>query len=270
MSATANDINPEDALSYLRWLGEMGSDESVAEEAADWLARSVAAKLIPAVQQAVPMRSRPIAAADVTPAPRAIESETLQALLAEFRASDVQGLSKSAQSFCFLDAVPDARVLVIGDRPRTDEETEGKVFAGKSETLLRAMLKSIGLSYPGDGAGEQVSVANLVPWRPPGNRTPTEIEANMCAPFLRRAIELLQPRLVLALGALPGKTLAQGGASVALQRDRWLSVNAGDSDVPMRVTFHPVELLAFPERKRQAWQDLLEVRKKLTLLGGAR
>jgi uracil-DNA glycosylase len=261
MDSTGNDVSARDAALILEWLVAAGADEIMLDAPVDRFHEQVDTLR----RRSDPPRPvAPFTPSPTAPVPTSGElAETVAAcadphsLAALFRATDIHGLGKSAQSFCFLEAAPDTRVLVLGDRPRTDEETEGKVFAGKTAELLRNMLKAIGLGFP-DGELEKVSLANLVPWRPPGNRTPTELELGLCHPFAVRLIELLRPQLVLALGTLPGKVLA-GGASVAQQRGKWLSV----AGTPMRVTFHPAELLQYPERKRMAWEDLLEVKKKL-------
>ncbi len=246
----------------LDWLMAAGADEVMVDQPVNRYNEVQAAKLARVVQQPKPVVKVPSPTAPLPStselASSAADCASIEQLAALFRATDIHGLAKSAQSFCFIEHVPGARLLVLGDRPRTDEENEGRVFAGKTEILLRNMLKAIDLFFPGD-PGEQVTLANLVPWRPPGNRTPSDIELNLCQPFVLRAIELMQPKLVLALGSLPGKVLANGGNSVAQQRGKWLSIGG----VPLRATFHPAELLSYPERKRQAWEDLIEVRKQL-------
>jgi uracil-DNA glycosylase len=253
MDSTPNDMTPQEAARLLVWLVESGADEIVLDLPVNRFAEAVPAKAQPkpAIAPAVPARApqTPIAQ---DAAERAAQCTSIEELAAAFSGFDVPGLSASAQRFNFLQAVPGARVLVIGDRPRTEEEQEGGVFAGKTALLLANMLKAIGLAPPGQTDPETVALANLVPWRPPGNRNPIDIEVAMCVPFATRAIALLKPQLILCLGALPGKWLAQAGESVAQQRGKWMEINT----VPALSTFHPFELLNYPERKKLAWRDL--------------
>ncbi len=253
------DMTPQEAAGLLVWLVESGADEIMLEQPVDRFAEPPPAVAAPAKIQVrslsipQPVGLKPPSTA---PSQEAVELANACSNLAElaekFRAFEVPGLSASAQQFCFFDVQAGARVLVLGDRPRTEEEQQGGVFAGKTALLLENMMKAIGLSMPGQAWSETVSLANLVPWRPPGNRNPIDIEIALCVPFMLRAIELLQPQFILCLGALPGKFLADAGDSVAQQRGKWHAIKG----VPTLATFHPFELLNYPERKKLAWRDL--------------
>ncbi len=181
-------------------------------------------------------------------------ADSVAELAAAFAAFEGCALRKSAMNFCFLGGNPAARVLVLGDRPRTSEDKEGLVFAGKNAALLEAMLQAIGLSI-----SEDVMLANFAPWRPPGNRPVTEAEAKACLPFVARLLEIVKPAAVLMLGGLPGQWLAGGDQSIAKQRGKWMDI----AGVPMISTFHPDDLMRTQTLKKLAWGDLKMFRDKL-------
>jgi uracil-DNA glycosylase len=155
-------------------------------------------------------------------------------------------LRKSATQLSFFEGPEAAEILLISDRPRNEEDRSGLVFAGKSRVLLENMLAAIQLKI------EDVGLLNLIPWRPPGNRSPTENEINLVVPFAKRALEILKPKFILAFSSVPGQYLAGGDASILRQRGKWQHVNAAQ----MVATLHPDELLKFPLHKKMAWRDL--------------
>jgi uracil-DNA glycosylase len=258
-----NDMTPEDAARALNWLIAMGADEIMADIPQD---RFEASKAKPVVApEAAPVQAAPaLTRANLGDVPTGDDAATvaaacasLDALAAAFDQFTACGLRKSVTHTCFLGGVLDAPILVLGDRPRDDEEREGQVFAGKNAVLLDNMLRAIGLNIG------TVMLGNVIPWRPPGNRTPTEIEIKQCTPFMRRAIALAKPKLILSFGGLGGQALAGAETSVARQRGKWLSIDG----VPAMATFHPEELLTAPARKKLAWRDLLMFRARMIELG---
>ncbi len=275
MQTTPSDMTPAAAARLLLWFAEMGADEVLSAAPINRFEtrfETLASEAKPAIEvkSFTPLPPQSDAAIGVSAedaAQSAASCSSLPELTAAFRAFDINGLTKSAVQFCFLHQDTNARILVLSDRPRTEEEQEGGVFAGKQAVLLKAMLQAIGLCFPGEGPGkndaEVVSLANLVPRRPPGNRNPNDIEINMCVPFLRRALDFLQPELILALGALPAKYLASANDSVAQQRGKWHAVSAANRHIPLLSTFHPFELLNYPERKKLAWRDLQMFRERM-------
>jgi uracil-DNA glycosylase len=250
--------SPQEAASTLDWLIAMGADEIVSDTPLDRFALSaVAAKPLakPQAIQAAPILEKPRASAPTgdnaeTVAAACQSLEELQAAMHQF---DTCGLRKTATHTCFIGGKFNAPVFVLGDRARDEEEREGLVFAGKNAVLLDNMLKAIGLGI------EQVMTGNLVPWRPPGNRQPSDIEIRHCAPFMLRAVALAKPKLILSLGGLGGATLAGGETSIARQRGKWLKLGEAD----LIATFHPDDLLKSPARKKLSWADLIMFRTRM-------
>ena len=148
-----------------------------------------------------------------------------------------------------------AQLLVVGEAPGAEEDRRGEPFVGRAGQLLTAMLRAIDLPR-----GE-VYIANVLKCRPPNNRDPDPIEAETCTPYLQRQIDLLQPKLILAVGRIAGQWLT--GTSLPLGKLRLGSYTYGKGNVPLLVTYHPAYLLRSPGQKRQAWEDLKRVRALL-------
>ncbi len=143
--------------------------------------------------------------------------------------------------------------LIIGEAPGADEDRQGEPFVGRAGQLLNAMLKAIGLCR------EQVYIANILKCRPPGNRDPRPEEAACCSAYLQRQIELIQPKLILALGRIAAQRLLQSNTSLARMRGQVHRLEP--SGTPLMVTYHPAYLLRSPAEKRKAWADLLAARQ---------
>lgn len=270
MTTNPTALTPHDAAKALLWLAEMGADEGFSETPVNRFA-----------ERAAPPTPKPLpAAATSTPAPppkrevqafdAAIETihataraaaslDELKSVLGTF---DAHPLKRSASKLCFTSGAKSARILLLVDRPRSEEDRAGLPLADKHALLAERMLAAIGLRAEDEGAGEQVSLLTFLPWRPPGNRSPTELECRLIMPFAECAIALLQPKLILAFGALPGQWLAQGDESLPRQRGKWLDIGG----IPFLSTFHPETLLKSPAQKRLAWQDLLAFKERLDRL----
>lgn len=249
----------------LEWLLAMGVDEIVGEAACNRFemvppvavktnavaVRKLASKTLPAAAPAV----APPSLKGDGPAVDVAGLQSVNELALAFAAFEGCALRKSAMNFCFVGGNPAAPILILGDRPRTSEDKEGRVFAGKNVALLEAMLKAIGLSISKD-----VLLANFVPWRPPGNRPVTEIEAKACLPFVMQLLAIVKPVAALMLGGLPGQWLAGGDQSIAKQRGKWMEI----AGVPVISTFHPDDLIRTQSLKKLAWGDLKMFRDKVT------
>jgi uracil-DNA glycosylase family 4 len=141
-----------------------------------------------------------------------------------------------------------ADLLIIGEAPGADEDRQGEPFVGRAGQLLNAMLKAIGLER------NQVFIANILKCRPPGNRDPQPDEVSQCEPYLLRQIELLQPKLILAVGRIAAQNLLATNEAVGRLRGR--EHQFGKTAIPLIVTYHPAYLLRSPDQKGKAWQDL--------------
>jgi DNA polymerase len=179
----------------------------------------------------------------------------LETALAAF---DGCGLKETALSLCFADGNPQARVMLIGEAPGAEEDRQGKPFVGASGKLLDRMLATIGLDR------RSVYITNVIYWRPPGNRSPTQAEIAACQPFLERQIALLEPDLIVFVGGIAARALLGVNEGVTKLRGRRFSyVTPDGSSIPAMVMFHPAYLLRQPAQKRLAWRDLLAIRSQL-------
>lgn len=287
------------ALETLAWLSEMGDDTPLAEAPIDRFTESAAARakktsarqkppignsgrqLEPqagagpragaVLQERVarlagagkaPGSSRPQAA---LPDESAVQSarelaaaaESLDALksaMAEFTGCN---LRLTAKNLVFADGNPAARLMLIGEAPGRDEDIQGLPFVGRSGQLLDRMLAAIGLDR------DSVYITNGIPWRPPGNRTPTPAETEICRPFIERHMELIDPAIVVAIGGSSAKMLFRTSDGVLRLRGQWRELAIGEKTVDAMATLHPAYLLRQPAQKKLAWHDLLKIKAKL-------
>jgi uracil-DNA glycosylase len=217
--------------------------------------------------QAAPQRPAS-AAAPVSPetavmaareaAKNATTLDELRALLADF---DGCALRATATQLVFADGNPQSRVMFVGEAPGYDEDIVGRPFVGRSGKLLDRMMAAIGLDRTSS------YIANVVPWRPPGNRTPTPQETAICLPFIRRQIELANPDILVCLGGPAMQTLLGIKDGITRSRGRWFPYDTGQREIRALATFHPAFLLRSPLQKRFAWRDFLALKKALA--GGA-
>ena len=184
---------------------------------------------------------------------------TVDELRRALESFDGCGLKKTATNLVFTDGNPEAPVLFVGEGPGAEEDRQGLPFVGPSGKLLDRMLASIGLDRTG------VLISNTVFWRPPGNRTPTAQETAVCLPFLERLIELVDPKVLVALGGPAAKSLLAQTEGVGRLRGRWFTYSTPGLPRPIDATamFHPAYLLRSPGQKRDTWRDLLDIKKKL-------
>jgi DNA polymerase len=184
-------------------------------------------------------------------------AQTLDELRAILEKFDGCALKATATKTVFADGNPKSRLMLVGEAPGRDEDIEGLPFVGRSGKLLDLMLKAIGLDRT------SVYIANIVPWRPPGNRTPTPQETAICLPFILRQIELADPDILVCLGGPSAQTLLGIKDGITKTRGRWFTFNSGKRDIRAIATFHPAFLLRSPLQKRFAWRDFLAIKKAL-------
>lgn len=180
--------------------------------------------------------------------------EALRALLEKFEGC---ALKSTATRLVFADGNPQARVMFVGEAPGREEDIEGLPFVGRSGKLLDRMISAIGLDRT------SVYIANVIPWRPPGNRTPTPQETQICLPFIQRQIELVNPEVLVTLGNPSTQTLLSTREGIMKTRGRWFDYDTGTRMIRAIATFHPAYLLRSPSYKRMAWQDLRAIAKAL-------
>jgi DNA polymerase len=180
--------------------------------------------------------------------------DELRAILNRFEGC---ALRTTATQLVFADGNPQARVMFVGEAPGRDEDIEGRPFVGRSGKLLDRMMAAIGLDR------STTYIANIVPWRPPGNRTPTPQETAICLPFTQRQIELVDPDVLVCLGNPSTQTLLATKEGITRTRGRWFRYQTGTREIRAMPTFHPAFLLRNPISKRLAWRDFLAIKKAL-------
>jgi len=180
--------------------------------------------------------------------------EALKSLLENF---DGCSLKSTATRLVFADGNPKARIMFVGEAPGREEDIEGLPFVGRSGKLLDRMIAAIGLDR------STAYIANVIPWRPPGNRTPTPLETQICLPFIQRQIELVDPDILVTLGNPSTQTLLGTRDGIMKTRGRWFDYDTGTRAIRAMATFHPAYLLRSPSYKRMAWQDLRAIAKVL-------
>lgn len=259
------------AAEILAWYVAMGVDIAVGDEPVDRFAESKVVKPgAPAAPAMAPSPAPPVATVRPLPTPvpaspsllteppdavvasaREIAgaAPTLEALRAALEAFEGCALKATATRLVFSDGAPDARLMFVGEAPGRDEDIQGVPFVGRSGQLLDRMLAAIGLDRT------RVYIANVVPWRPPGNRTPTPQETATCRPFIARQIELVNPDVLVCLGAPSAQTLLGITEGILKLRGRWTSYDTGHRVIRAMATLHPAYLLRQPVQKRLAWRD---------------
>ena len=187
------------------------------------------------------------------------------------RATDLSELAEKVEQFegcalkltanktVFGDGNEKAKIVFVGEAPGGDEDRVGKPFVGRSGQLLDKMLAAIGIKR------SEVYITNVLMWRPPGNRTPTEAEVAVCLPFLKRKIELINPQIIVALGAPAANALLDAEETISKMRGKWYDygISAGKT-IPLLPTFHPAYLLRNPAQKAKSWFDMLRLAKKIS------
>ncbi|PSJ53719.1 uracil-DNA glycosylase [Mesorhizobium ephedrae] len=283
----------ETLKSLLAFYAEAGVDEPLLDDPADRFAeterekaRRTAAK--PAERPAPPPMAaggeanRPIPQRPPAPAPAAPRPATAavpdgaQAALARELARSAGSLEElrqimlgfdgcnlktTAKNLVFADGNPQADLMLVGEAPGRDEDLEGLPFVGRSGQLLDRILAAIGRDRT------SAYIANVIPWRPPGNRTPTPHETEICRPFIERQVELANPKVLVTLGGPSAKVLLNTTDGILRTRGAWRDhATASGMSIPTMPTLHPAYLLRNPAHKKLAWRDFLEVRARLAAL----
>lgn len=257
------DFDRQALIAALEWQAELGAVDAIGLAPVDRFAASAeerakkAERAMPAVADHAPVAVPEVDAVGEARA-AAAAADSLEALAVAQEAYAHCELKRGARSFVFADGNPKARVMVIGEGPGAEEDSQGKPFVGRSGQLLDRMFAAIGLARDAVDAQAALYITNVVPWRPPQNRDPEPEELAMMRPFVERHIELVGPELIVLMGN-PACNALLGRAGITRMRGRWHEVGG----VPAMPMFHPSYLLRRPDNKRAAWADLLVVRARL-------
>ncbi|NOR61511.1 MAG: uracil-DNA glycosylase [Rhodobacteraceae bacterium] len=248
-------------LALLDWHLELGANETIGEVPVNRYEMETPApkpkpKPTPEPEAITPPKTEPVAF-DSTPLAQACDS--LEALYTAMKAFEHCPLKQGARNTVFCDGNPSARVMIIGEAPGREEDRAGKPFIGKAGQLLDKMFAAIGLSRHESTPEAALYITNVLPWRPPQNRDPKPEEIALMKPFLLRHIELAQPDFIVTMGNASTKTLRDTTLGITKFRGQWGEV-LGIPTIPL---YHPAYLLRSPEKKREAWADLLSLKARL-------
>jgi len=252
-------------LEVLEWYDEMGVDETIGEEPQN--------RFLEVPQEEKPVVSEPSKPQIASPTIHNIISPDQNILMAEELANkaktikeleetlltfDGLALKNTAHSTVFADGSPKSNLMIITDSPNPDEDREGKPFVGEVGELFNKMFQAIHKTRESD-----FYIATLLPWRVLGNRKPNQTEISTCLPFLKRHIELVSPDILILLGSTVAQALLSSNDGINKLRGKWQTITLGEQTFNALPTFHPSYLIKQPNAKRKAWQDLLEINKKL-------
>lgn len=263
--------DPAVLAALIAWQAELGADEAIADTPADRYAEAATPKpkAAPAAQQTTPQTAPPVGPSVSRPDPldsAVAEAEALAAAAPDLAAlAQAQSayphcaLRQGAKNFVFADGNPAARVMILGEAPGREEDLQGRPFVGRAGQLLDRMYGAIGLSRGAPAPEAALYIANILPWRPPGNRDPDPAEIAMMLPFVRRHVDLAAPDILVLMGNTPCEAILDRRGITRL-RGQWTQA-LGRPVLPM---LHPAYLLRNPAAKREAWADLLDLKERLS------
>ncbi len=253
-------------LAALQWQIDSGADEVIGQESGlqNWKAATTSvatAKVSRPPLQVVPgnvSSPAPQTMRNLPHVPSMVRAQTLADLRQEL--ADFTGcpLKQTATNLVFSDGNPEAQIMFVGEAPGEDEDRKGLPFVGVSGQLLNTMLSTIGLNRG------NIYISNVIFWRPPGNRSPTEAEIAACLPFIERHISIIKPKALILLGAVAAKAILKTNDGITKMRGKWRDYRPEGRDdfvVPALPIYHPAYLLRQAGAKRQAWNDLRQLNK---------
>ena len=185
--------------------------------------------------------------------------KTIDELVKFIKKSNQCLLKDTAKKTVVADGNPEAKLMIIGEAPGREEDEQGIPFVGQAGQLLNKMLAAINLQR-GD-----VYITNVIPWRPPNNRTPTSEEILQCLPYLQKHIEIIKPNFLLLLGATAAKSVLSTPLAISKLRNKWHIYTSINLTIKIKtlVSYHPAFLLRSPESKKDAWEDLQFLQKDM-------
>ncbi|WP_312805126.1 uracil-DNA glycosylase [Agrobacterium cavarae] len=279
---SAQDLSPAELAALLHFHADAGVDWLLEDEPLDRFAEFAAGRQArapqrsrepqqPEIRSAPQQAARAPAAAPSVPVNVALPDDQAIAS-ARFAAESARSLlelktalesfngcnlKNSARNTVFAEGDPSSGIMIIGPMPDADDDREGAPFTGKTGLLLDRMLAAIGLDR------SKLMLTNVVPWRPPGNRSPSGPEMEICRPFIERQIALAEPKVLLLLGNFTARFFFGGSGTIHTMRGQWRDVAVGAGTAPAIATLHPQELLNAPASKSLAWNDLLAFQARL-------
>ena len=268
-----------DTLSMLVWSVAMGADEAIAEAPINWLeaAPDVEMPAVAATSTVTAPSERQLP--KVNTAPRTIQGRPAQSTsgatpeqaleiangcsnLDELKEAlenfDGGALKRSAKSTVFCDGVVGAPLMVVGEAPGADEDKAGKPFIGETGLLLDLMLNAAGFDR-----SQNVYISTVIPWRPIGNKTPSADVIAMCAPFIKRHIELAAPKVILLVGGTATKAILDNEDGITKTRGKWYDITVGNHTCAAIATYQPSYLMKQSAHKGRTWRDMLAIKHKL-------
>ena len=248
-----NNSKISESIKLLRLFKENGVDEVIANNSFNRVKNTEKLRKTDLMQKNDTINSINIMETDQI---RKISSlEQLKSFISDFKGCE---LYKSSTNMVFSDGNPKSKIMLIGEAPGHDEDIQGKPFVGRSGKLLDKMLEAIELNR------EKVYIANIIPWRPPSNRRPTDEEIEICLPFIKKHIELIKPKVLMLLGSTATFALLKNTEGITKIRGKWVDLSINNISVPTLPTFHPAFLLRQPAQKKHVWEDLKSLKKKVS------
>lgn len=269
----ANNIQEQQALlEALQWHVDHGADEGLVDTPID---RTIAPDITQVIAKTPSLKTVPqkeaTADSDIMGAATAIVEaqklskacNTLEELKTAISNFDGLSIKATATNMVFSDGDPKSSIMLIGEAPGADEDIQGKPFIGESGQLLDKILASIGLDRNSEDNQHSVYISNILNWRPPGNRTPTQAEMDISLAFIERHIALIQPKLIIICGGSAAKALLKRSDSISKMRGVFHDYKCGENSIPAMITYHPAYLLRTPSQKKAVWADMLMFQAKM-------
>ena len=260
-----NEMNPQQTLA---WYVDMGVDEVIGDEAVDHFTtipiKNANAETVTAVTPVAPTK-KPRVALTLSASEGALlatkiakTAKTVAELKTAIEGFDGCGLIRTAMNTVFADGNEKADIMIVGEAPNADEDRIGQPFVGEVGALLDKMMAAIGRER-----STGFYTTNIVPWRPPGNRKPTDDELVICLPFIKRHIELIAPKVLFLMGHTAISALLNDHSPTKDVRGKWNILTIGELKIDTIASYHPSRLLKQPQAKKASWQDLLDIKAKI-------
>lgn len=243
--------NMENITNILEWYIEAGVDETIDTEAISFMeAKEV--KISTNTTPKTIISSVETIKQSYNVSLKADTLDELKNIILNFEGCN---LKQTAKNTVFGDGNPNADIMFIGEAPGADEDKIGLPFVGRSGQLLTKIITAAGFKR------ENCFISNILPWRPPGNRTPTATEVSTCLPFIKKQIELVSPKYIIFLGGSAANSILDNAEPISRLRGKWLEYKTSEQTISALATFHPAFLLRNPAQKAKIWADFVKLKK---------